>query len=146
MFPSLSPPPLTRDGGEKGKKREKKREMLNVSQLARTRDGEICTKELPHSLAAFSSRNHAGEEGLLSPIHQSSHSRQRRFAMTPSRTATQRGQEPSIAFTQQEPEMLQNVPKRRASKQAVQRGIKRGSEWRSCAPSSRLEKFGGSQV
>lgn len=70
MFPSLFPPSLARDGGEKGKKkREKKREMLNVSQLACTRDGEICTKELPHSLAAFSSRNHAGQEGLLSPIH-----------------------------------------------------------------------------
>lgn len=56
----LSPPPLSRDGGEKKKKKKKegeKREMLNASQLAHTRgDGEICTKELPHSLAAFSSR------------------------------------------------------------------------------------------
>lgn len=69
--------------------------MLNASQLARTRgDGEICTKELPHSLAAFSSRNHAGEEGSLSPIHQSSCSRQRRFTTTPSRTSTPRGRIP----------------------------------------------------
>lgn len=48
--------------------------------------------------------------------------------MTPSRTATQQGQEPFIIFAQREPKMLQNTLKRRASKQAVQKGIKRGSE------------------
>lgn len=71
MFP-FSPPPLSRDGGgkkRKKKKREKKkREVLNESQLAHTRgDGEICTKELPHSLAAFSSRNPAGRRAC-SPL------------------------------------------------------------------------------
>lgn len=120
MFP-FSPPPLSRAGGERREKneREKKREMLNASQLARTRgDGEICTKELPHSLAAFSSRNHTREEGSLSPRHQSGCSRQRRFAMTPSRTATQWGQDPSTTCTLQESELLQNTPRHRASKQA----------------------------
>lgn len=42
--------------------------MLNESQLAHTRgDGEICTKELPHSLAAFSSRNPAGRRACSPP-------------------------------------------------------------------------------
>lgn len=118
--------------------------MLNASQLARTRgDGEICTKELPHSLAAFSSRNHAGEEGSLSPRHQSGRSRQRRFAMTPSRTATQQGQDPSTACTPRESELLQNTPRRRVSKQAVQCGIKQDFEWRGCAPASALTQCAG---
>lgn len=71
MFP-FSPPPLSRDGGGKKRKKKKgkkkKREVLNESQLAHTRgDGEICTKELPHSLAAFSSRNPAGRRACSPP-------------------------------------------------------------------------------
>lgn len=111
--------------------------MLNASQLARTRgDGEICTKELPHSLAAFSSRNHAGEEGSLSPIHQSSCSRQRRFTTTPSRTATPRGQDPPIACAPWEAELLQNTLGRGASKQAACCETERGLERRSFGTTS----------
>lgn len=120
---SFSPRPLSLEMGGGGGREKKKREMLNESQLARTRgDGEICTKELPHSLAAFSSRNPAGEEGLLSPVHQSSRSRQRRFTMTPSRTATRQGQGSSIASARREPATLRNAPRRGASKPAAQRG------------------------
>lgn len=108
--------------------------MLNESQLARTRgDGEICTKELPHSLAAFSSRNPAGEEGLLSPVHQSSRSRQRRFTMTPSRTATRQGQGSSIASARREPAALRNrnVGLRKRPP-GVAPGTTRSEEPRSC--------------
>lgn len=120
--------------------------MLNASQLARTRgDGEICTKELPHSLAAFSSRNHAGEEGSFSPIHQSSCSRQRRFTTTPSRSATQRGQDPPIACAPREAELLQNTPESGASKQAVRCGTEQGLERRSWAHTRRRDNFGGSR-
>lgn len=63
--------------------------------------------------------------------------------MTPSRTATQQGQDPSIAFARQESELLQNTAKRRASKQAVQCGIKQDFEWRSCAPASPLTQGAG---
>jgi len=118
--------------------------MLKASQLARTRGaGEICTKELPHSLAALSWRNRAGEEGLLSPVHQPSHSRQRRFTTTPSRSATQPGQDPSTTFTWQEPKLSPETPKRRASKRAVQCGIRHGFEWSSRAPASSLAQGTG---
>lgn len=45
--------------------------------------------------------------------------------MTPSRTATQRGQDPPTASARREAELLQNTPRRRASKQAVPCGIQR---------------------
>lgn len=63
--------------------------------------------------------------------------------MTPSRTATQQGQDPSTACTPRESELLQNTPRRRASKQAVQCGIKQDFEWRGCAPASALTQCAG---